>query len=165
MIKWALLAALVALAYIIWKYLLLKGQVHDRAAALFDEWRERNLEAEARRRASLYADEWMKREEDRIRRDAVEMSHAVIRGKVTEHLLPFFPDFSYNPRDARFLGSPVDFIVFDGLDEGDLKCVVFVEIKTGKTGALSPREKKVRECIEKKSIKYQIIHHTSSDDP
>jgi predicted Holliday junction resolvase-like endonuclease len=35
-------------------------------------------------------------------------------GKVTEHFIPDLPDFAYNPKDARFLGSPVDFIVFDG---------------------------------------------------
>ncbi|HUU76287.1 MAG TPA: Holliday junction resolvase-like protein [Methanoregulaceae archaeon] len=161
MIEWALLAAVIALIYIIWKYISLKDQVHSRASSLFEEWRQKNLEQEARKLASIYASEWKQKEERKIRRDAVEKSHAVIKGKITEHLLPFFPDFPYNPRDARFLGSPVDFVIFDGLDEGDLKKVVFIEVKTGKTGALTPREKMVRECIAKKSVEYHIIHQNN----
>jgi predicted Holliday junction resolvase-like endonuclease len=164
MIEWAFLAVLIALFYIIWKYLRVKDQVHAEATSLFEEWRKYDLEHEAGRLASLYTEEWKQKEEENIRRDAVEKSHAVIKGRITEHLLPFFPDFSYNPKDARFLGSPVDFIVFDGLDEGDLEKIVFIEVKTGKSGALSPREKMVRRCIEKKSLEYRLIHHVGSDD-
>lgn len=164
MIEWAFLAVLIALFYIIWKYFRLKDRVHSEATTLYEEWREKDLEQEAGRLASLYANEWKQKEEGKIRRDAVEKSHAVIKGRITEHLLPFFPDFSYNPRDARFLGSPVDFIVFDGLDEENLEKIVFVEVKTGKSGALSQREKMVRRCIERKSLEYRIIHHTCADD-
>jgi len=164
MIEWALFAVLIALFYIIWKYLELRGKVYTKANSLYQEWRENDLQQEAGRRASIYAKEWRQKEEQKIRRDAVEKSHAVIKGKITEHLLPFFPDFCYNPKDARFLGSPVDFIVFDGLDEGDLEKIVFIEVKTGKSGALSPREKMVRSCIENKSLEYHVFHHTDPDD-
>lgn len=70
------------------------------------------------------------------RRDALVRSRNVVSGKVQEHLVPFFPEFlgMFNPRDARFLGSPIDFVVFTGLDEGE-ECreVVLVEVKTGKS--------------------------------
>jgi len=36
---------------------------------------------------------------------------------------------SSNPKDARFLGTPLDFIVFDGLDEGEVRRIVFVEVR------------------------------------
>ena len=54
--------------------------------------------------------------------------------EVQEHLAPLFPAFlsQFNPKDARFLGTPLDFIVFDGLDEGEVRRVVFVEVKTGR---------------------------------
>ena len=43
------------------------------------------------------------------------------------------PDFRYDPGDSRFLGSPVDFVVFAGLWEADeVEQIVFVEVKTGK---------------------------------
>ncbi|MCO5382387.1 MAG: hypothetical protein NHB15_10135 [Methanosarcina barkeri] len=34
----------------------------------------------------------------------------------------------------------MDFIIFDGLSEGEMNKVIFVEVKSGKTGFLSPRE-------------------------
>jgi hypothetical protein len=49
----------------------------------------------------------------RARRESVDKSRSVVSGKVQEHLAPLFPDFlsQFNPKDARFLGSPLDFIV------------------------------------------------------
>ena len=48
----------------------------------------------------------------------MKRSEAVIKGKVTEHRVPFFEEFDFDPGDARFLGSPIDLIVFDGLSAG-----------------------------------------------
>src|SRR5271155_348844 len=51
------------------------------------------------------------------REDSVSRSRSVVSGKVQEHLAPLFPEFisQFNPRDAIFLGTPLDFVVFDGL--------------------------------------------------
>ena len=68
------------------------------------------------------------------RKDSVDRSRSVISGKVQEHLAPLFPQFlsQFNPKDARFLGTPLDFVVFDGLDEGNgVRRVVFV-MRAGK---------------------------------
>src|SRR5437879_4533423 len=74
-----------------------------------------------------------------IRQDAVQKSQAVTLGKVTEHLVPFLPGFDFDPRDVRFLGSPVDLVVFDGLSNGDVKRLVFVEVKNGPIDAQPER--------------------------
>ncbi|HXL10861.1 MAG TPA: Holliday junction resolvase-like protein, partial [Gemmatimonadales bacterium] len=55
------------------------------------------------------------------------------------------------PKDARFLGTPVDLVVFDGLDEGQLRRVVFIEVKTGE-GALSVRERQVRDAVQARQV-------------
>ena len=47
-----------------------------------------------------------------VRKDAVKRSKAVIGGQVAEQIAPFLPNFPANPSDARFIGKPVDFIVF-----------------------------------------------------
>ena len=90
---------------------------------------------------------WRLRYTRKVRQDAVLRSQAVTIGKVSEQLVPHFPDFEFNPKDARFIGSPVDFIVFDGLSDGDVRSVVFVEVKTGRS-ELSPREKRVRDAVK-----------------
>ena len=82
-----------------------------------------------------------------IRRDAVRRSLAVTGGKVHEQLVPHLPGFAFDPRDARFLGAPVDYVVFDGLAGGRVEQVVFLEVKTG-GGALSSRERQIREAVE-----------------
>src|SRR3990170_4783521 len=77
---------------------------------------------------------WTADREKAIRGDAVLKSQATTLGKVVEHFIPYLPGFRYNPRDTRFLGSPIDLIVFDGLSDGEVKEVVFLEVKTGSSG-------------------------------
>lgn len=89
---------------------------------------------------------WRAKHASAIRADAVAKSLAVTVGKVSEQLVPYLPGFRYNPKDARFLGSPVDLVVFDGLDAGALERVVFLEVKTG-AAALSTRERQIRDAI------------------
>jgi len=62
------------------------------------------------------------------------------------------------------MGTPVDLVIFDGLSEGEMRKVVFVEVKTGKTANLSNRERLVRNCVESKNVAYEIIHHRSGTD-
>jgi len=109
--------------------------------------------------ALLYVQAWKSRYTDAIRQDAIQRSHAVTVGKVHEQLVPYLPDFHFNPKDARFLGTPVDLVVFDGLDEGQLRRVVFVEVKTGGS-ALSARERQVRETIEARQVEWTELRAT-----
>ncbi|MDD4127374.1 MAG: Holliday junction resolvase-like protein [Methanomicrobium sp.] len=126
-----------------------------------DKWKVTELERLSNEKAQIHFEKWMMEEERNIRCDAIKRSQSVTRGKVTECLIPFFPDFPYNPKDARFLGTPVDLIVFDGLsDEGEVQEVAFIEIKTGKTAGLSKRERAVRDCINEGRVEYYTIHQS-----
>lgn len=100
--------------------------------------------------------EWKQQEEARIRADAISRSTAVTKGKITEHLIPFFADFPYNPKDCRFLGSPVDLLIFSGLSDGDLEEVIFMEVKTGQS-ALSTRERQVRNKIQEGCVRWEEL--------
>ncbi len=164
MIEWVVLLLVLVLIYLFWKYSELKGEIESRSREIFDEWRRIELEKQVNEKARLLFQEWSQKEERNIREDAIKKSQAVIMGKVTEHLIPFFPDFKYNPKDVRFLGTPVDLVVFDGLSDGDtMKKVVFIEVKSGKNAGLSNRERLVRNCIETKNIGYEIIHLKGED--
>ncbi len=92
------------------------------------------------------------------RRDSLARSHAVVSGKVREHLATLLPECveCFDARDARFLGSPVDLVVFDGLDAGFVERVVFVEVKTG-SAALSGRERLVRDAIESGRVEWRVL--------
>ena len=106
--------------------------------------------------ASVYFVLWRVRYTRRIRGDAVQRSLAVTSGKVHEQLVPYLPRFPYNPKDVRFLGSPVDLVVFDGLSEGRVRRVVFVEVKTG-GAALSARERAVRDAVQAGDVEWSEL--------
>ena len=89
---------------------------------------------------------WKARYTRAVRQDVLQRSLAVTAGKVFEQLVPYLPNFPFNPKDVRFLGSPVDLVVFDGLSDGEVSRVVFVEVKTG-DAELSTRERRVRDAV------------------
>ncbi len=93
-----------------------------------------------------------------IRRDASQRSRAITRGQVAEQLFPYLPEFAYDPRDARFLGSPIDFVVFDGLEAGEVKSLIFVEVKTG-ASTLTTRERRVRDAIKAGKVRWEELRH------
>jgi predicted Holliday junction resolvase-like endonuclease len=99
-----------------------------------------------------------------VRRDAVSQSKAVTRGQIYEQFATYFPGFQFNPKDAQFLGKPVDFVVFDGLDEGRLRRIVFVEVKTG-AATLNTRERRVRDVIRGGAVEWREIRLGSQELP
>ena len=91
-----------------------------------------------------------KQHEDKIpeiRETAIKQSRAVLSGQFSEQISPYMPDFPYKPTEARFIGKPVDFIVFKGMDEKKIEEVVFVEVKTGKSD-LNNVERSLRNAIQ-----------------
>jgi predicted Holliday junction resolvase-like endonuclease len=94
-----------------------------------------------------------------IREDAIQRSQAITAGKVHEQLVPYLPAFPYNPKDVRFLGSPVDLVVFDGLAEGEVQRIVFVEVKTGRSG-LTNRERCVRDVVQAREVEWAELRVT-----
>lgn len=91
-----------------------------------------------------------------IRKTAIKQSKNVISGQVHEKLAPILPNFPYNFKDLMFMGKWVDYIVFDGLHEGNLKQIVFLEIKTWRSRQ-NKREKEIQHTVDAKRIKYEIM--------
>ena len=100
--------------------------------------------------------DWSRQREVEIRRDAIDRSKAVIVGKVTEHVVSYFLQFKYNSKDARFMGSPLDFVIFDGLDEGCLRKIVLVEVKTAAAN-LNTRERSIQQTVLRKRVEFAVL--------
>ncbi len=88
------------------------------------------------------------------RKDAIMKSRAVLSGNFSEQLAPYLPDFNFSPTECRFIGKPVDFIVFKGADSKQIEEVIFVEVKSGKA-KLSPQEKNLKETIEQGKVRFE----------
>ena len=106
-------------------------------------------------RANLRFERWKAVHSKAISRDAIKGSQAAVSGRVFERVAPYLPGFAFNPRDVRFIGDPVDFVVFDGLAEGNLRRVVFVEVKTG-AGDLNSNERRVKSSIVERRVEWQM---------
>jgi len=103
-------------------------------------------------------------EMEQARKSAVVQSRAVLGGKFTEQMVPYFPDFQYDPTEVRFIGSPIDLIVFPGLSKGDPEEIVILEIKTGKNAQLTAAQKKIRRLVEEGMVRWQEIHRASEGE-
>ncbi len=106
---------------------------------------------------------WLRWEEEREKavRDAVTQSRAVLGGKFTEQMAPYLPEFKYDPTEARFIGSPIDLIVFPGLAHGEPEEIVIMEIKAGRTAQLTPQERKIRQLIEEGMVRWELLQKPS----
>ena len=88
-----------------------------------------------------------------IREDAIKQSRAVLSGQFSEQIAPYLPNFPYKPTEARFLGKPIDFIVFKGMDGKNIDGIVFVEVKSGKS-TLNVTQKSLKSSIEKGKVSW-----------
>jgi predicted Holliday junction resolvase-like endonuclease len=84
-----------------------------------------------------------------------KMSRSILGGVFSEQVAPFLPDFPKDLKasEARFIGKPVDFLIFKGMDEQNISEVVFVEVKSGKS-QLSASEKALRDVIREKKVSW-----------
>ncbi len=105
---------------------------------------------------------WKLEHEDAIRKDSLNRSRFTLKGKISEQLAPLFPEFPFAPSDARFIGSPIDFVVFDGYtgardgDGGAIR-VVLVEVKRGKNAKLTRGESLVRKAVEEGRVSWKTV--------
>lgn len=88
------------------------------------------------------------------RKDAVIKSRAVLSGHFSEQLAPFLPNFPFKPNEVRFIGKPVDFIAFKGMDDKKIEEVVFIEVKSGNS-KLNNTEKSLKESVQKGKVKWE----------
>ena len=102
-------------------------------------------------------------QESSIRKDAADRSRYVLKGKIAEHMVPMYKDvFKYDPSDARFLGAPIDYVIFDGytaVKDGNSDepiTVVLADIKTG-NAKLNRTERKIKEAVEQGRVRWETI--------
>ncbi|WP_420001849.1 Holliday junction resolvase-like protein [Acinetobacter sp. LF10] len=94
---------------------------------------------------------------------SVNTSRAVLKGKMAEQFAPILPEFQYLPSDAKFLGDPIDYVVFDGYTDfrdGDGTAddieVILLDIKSG--GArLSKGQQAIAQAVREGRIRFETL--------
>jgi len=107
------------------------------------------------------------------RRDSVQKSRSTLKGQIAEQLAPLLPGFRYRPADARFLGDPIDYVVFSGYSaardgalahtaEGTPAAsphaldVVLLEVKQG-ASVLSPTQRLIARSVQEGRVRFEIL--------
>jgi len=102
----------------------------------------------------IFRDFYWRGEIARERNDAVNRSRAVLKGQISEQLAPYLPNFNYNSGECTFIGKPIDFIAFRGMDRGSVDEVIFVEVKSGNS-KLSSIEREVKRAVEEGRVSFE----------
>jgi len=104
-----------------------------------------------------------KESEKVIRLKSVSSSRRSLVGKFIERFVPFLNKMPYEPSDMHFIGSPIDYIVFEGLHEDNVQKITFVEVKTGES-KLTKREKSLKDAVERKRVSWKEINIDTKSD-
>ena len=104
-----------------------------------------------------------------IRKDSVNRSRSTLKGRISEQMAPLLPEFPFASADARFIGNPIDFVVFDGYtrvkdENGNSISVVLVEVKKGK-GKLTREEMLIKKAVEEGRVSWQTIFLKDEEVP
>jgi len=124
----------------------LEQSIRQTYDARFDEWKATTLAAAI----------------EQNRADAVDTSRAVLKGKIAEQIAPLLPGFlaNYHPADARFIGSPIDYLIFRNMNRGsdcdDPIEIVLLDVKTGSSG-LTPLQKKIQAAASEKRVAFHVL--------
>lgn len=122
-------------------YALLRSSARTQARGEFESWRAKELRS--------------------IRRQALAESRAATKERVGEDAAGAVEQFPFVAADARFLGDPVAFVVFDGHTEvkdrsmGTLRTVAFVAITS--TAETARESLLVEECIADGRVEWLTI--------
>jgi predicted Holliday junction resolvase-like endonuclease len=102
------------------------------------------------------------------RNRSLDGSRAVIKGKIAEQLAPVLPNFKYLPSDARFIGDPIDYVIFNGYtdikdnggNENNLE-VVILDVKTGQAN-LSQLQQAIARAINSGRVRFEVVRPETS---
>jgi predicted Holliday junction resolvase-like endonuclease len=81
-----------------------------------------------------------------------QQSKSTRLGQLSEQAIGLLPNFPFDIKEMRFLGSPIDYIAFDFEKE----TIHFIEVKTGKS-KLTDRQKIIKKIVDKGNVKFNQI--------
>ena len=87
------------------------------------------------------------------RKDTGNRQRSIIKGQISEVLAPWSIESVNSVKELNFLGSPIDFVGFKGLDGEDEIEIKFIEVKSGKS-RLNKNQRRIRDAVVAKRIEW-----------
>ena len=66
-------------------------------------------------------------------------------------------------KELNFLGNPIDFIGFKGIDTDEDVEIKFIEVKTGKS-SLSSKQRRIRDAIKAKKVDWVEVRMETNEN-
>ncbi len=123
--------------------------------------RVENLNRLWRERFDREVESKVREREEFLRKDAAERSGRTLSARVLERFSPLMDSFPFDPHDAVWIGSPIDYLVFDGLSKGrregsPVKRVILVEVKSGES-RLNKRQRQIRDLVKQGKVQWSEV--------
>ena len=93
------------------------------------------------------------------RKDSTKRQRSTIKGQISETIAPWSMTVVDSVSELNFLGNPIDFLGFKGLDgKGEVE-IKFIEVKSGKS-KLNSNQRRVRDAVKAKRIEWVEVRIT-----
>lgn len=101
-----------------------------------------------------------------LRGDIADKQRVVLKGRLAETFAPFLKGFPFKPSECKFLGDPVDYVVFEGLDDRHITGIHFVEVKSGDAKLNKPQKhiKDLVDSIGSKKVTFKEFRFSDGDN-
>ncbi len=98
----------------------------------------------------------LKENQPKLIKESLNKQRSVIKGQISEEVVPLLADFPYKISDLRFSGNPVDFLLYDGYSDGKINKILFLEVKTG-VSSLSKIQNEIKRAVEDKRVFWETF--------
>ena len=96
------------------------------------------------------------------RKDTSNRQRSVIKGQISEVIAPWSIKAVNSVKELNFMGNPIDFVGFKGLDGEDEIEIKFIEIKSGKS-RLTKNQRRIRDAVIAKRIEWVEVRVKDTD--
>ena len=97
-----------------------------------------------------------------VRKDSTNRQRGILKGQISELIAPWLLKSVDSVKELNFLGNPIDFIGFKGLDGDGEVDIKLIEVKTGKS-RLKKNQKRVKEAVESKRVSWVEVKIETED--
>jgi predicted Holliday junction resolvase-like endonuclease len=104
-----------------------------------------------------YKEEKFKEEEENIREQARERGRKQVPKLINESINKNFAKLNYNPYDVKAILHPIDFVVFDGMNKGQVEDVALISNKTTNPH-MNNLHKAIAKAVKTKSYDWKTLH-------
>jgi predicted Holliday junction resolvase-like endonuclease len=110
---------------------------------------------EAKNNTLELKEEKFEEKESKMREAAVERGRKKVGSVIQKLMTPGIASFKFNPYDIKLITHPIDYIVFDGMNNDDLKEIILLS-KSVNSSDLGSLRSQIKRVVNEKKFEWRI---------